>query len=95
MSNQENRIIARGENSNHCHVVAGNATIRNEDGEILIDVHDDAGAVIKHVLETEWLNGQEVWTKEHADIKIEKGSYKYVPQLEYDPYSEVIRQVMD
>jgi hypothetical protein len=95
MNSQKNRIIARGETSDHCHVIAGNATIRNENGEILIDVHDDGGAIIKHVVESDWMKGISTWTKEHADISLEKGTYKYIPQLEYDPYNEVIRRVVD
>lgn len=88
------RIIARGEHSNHSHIVTGDAVVRNEKGEIIIEVGQE-GAVLRHLLESEWLAGREVWTEEHTDIKIEPGTYKYVPQLEYDPYEEVIRQVRD
>ena len=54
MNNQErkNRIIARGEGSNHAHVIVGNAEItRNENGEIIITVGTE-GAILKHLLET-------------------------------------------
>ena len=97
MKNQErkNRIIARGETSNHSHVVVGDANVkRNEKGEALIEV-GNSGAVLRHLLESEWMNGREVWTKEHEDIKLDPGEYKYVPQVEYDPYNEVIRKVRD
>ncbi len=53
------------------------------------------GAVLRHLLETQWLAGQEVWTEEHTDINLDPGVYKYVPQTEYDPYEGVIRQVLD
>lgn len=90
-----NRVIARGEISNHCHVVTGDADVKhNEAGEILIEVGKE-GAVLKHLLESEWMAGKEVWTKEHTDIHLQEGSYKYVPQIEYDPYNEVIQQVRD
>jgi hypothetical protein len=90
-----NRIIARGEVSNHSHVIVGDATItRNESGEILIEVGNE-GAILKHILESEWLKGKEVWTGEHKDIPLEKGKYQYVPQIEYDPYQDLIRQVQD
>lgn len=96
---RENRIIARGEFSNHSHVVVGDATVeRNEQGEILIHVGNE-GAVIKHILESNWMNGEEVWTKEHTDIPLaptEAGKpYKYVPQKEYNPFEKVINRVKD
>lgn len=92
---RENRIIARGEFSGHSHVVTGNATVRNENGEIMIDVHEDGEAIIRHLMEDAWLKGSEVHTGEHADIPLAKGTYKYIPQLEYHPYENVIRQVKD
>jgi hypothetical protein len=53
-------------------------------------------AAIKHLLEEAFTKeGKEVWTGEHADIKLQPGLYKYVPQVEFDPYQEVIRQVQD
>jgi hypothetical protein len=65
-----NRIIARGEHSNHCHVITGDAIIeRNEKGEVIIEVGKE-GVIIKHLLETEWLNNNEVWTNEHTDISL-------------------------
>jgi hypothetical protein len=88
------RIIARGEHSNHSHVVVGDAVVRNEKGEIVIEVGQE-GAVLRHLLETDWLAGKETWTKEHHDIKIEPGTYKYIPQLEFDPYDEEIKRVKD
>lgn len=88
-------IIARGEHSNHCHVVVGDVEVeRNKDGEILMHVGSE-GAVMKHLLETEWLNGNEVWTGEHKDIPLTPGDHKYVPQVEYHPYDKEIRRVYD
>lgn len=107
----KNRIIARGEASNHSHIITGDAVVRNVNGEILIEVGNE-GAVLKHLLESEWMKGKQVWTKEHADIdlaelpaqvrhgdvmleKIGPRTYKHIQQMEYDPYNEVIRQVRD
>lgn len=92
---REARIIARGEFSDHSHVVTGNVTVRNENGEILIDVHEDSDVFIKHVIESFWLNGTEEWTKEHNDIPLAKGTYKYIPQLEFHPYENEIQRVKD
>lgn len=116
---RKNRIIARGEGSNHAHVVTGDATIeRNANGEIIIKLGEE-DAILRHILESEWLGGREQWTEEHKDInlteidekiqigqigvrhgdvgleKIADRTYKYVPQVEYDPYDKVIRQVRD
>jgi len=72
MKKQEriNRVIARGEGSNHSHVITGDATItRNKDSEILIEVGNE-GAVLRHILETNWLEGTETHTGEHGDINL-------------------------
>lgn len=91
---RENRIIARGEHSNHCHVITGDAVVKNNNGEILVEVGNER-AVLRHLLESDWMKGNEVWTKEHHDIKIEKGTYKYIAQKEFDPFEGIIRNVLD
>jgi|ERR1017187_9092028 hypothetical protein len=97
MKNEErkNRIIARGEHSNHSHVMTGDCVVtRNEKNEIICEVGSE-GAILKHILESEWLNGNEVWTKEHKDIPLSKGTYKYIAQQEYNPYNKAIEAVRD
>lgn len=95
MMNRKNRIIARGEQSNHCHVITGDAeVIHNDNGEIMITV-GNGGAVLRHLLETEWMKGNEVWTKEHHDIEIVPGEYKYIPQIEFNPFDKIIEEVKD
>jgi hypothetical protein len=91
---RQNRIIARGEITDHAHVVVGNSKITHQNDEVLIEVHGKAA--IKHILETPWVEeGVEVWTEEHVDIELAPGKYKYVPQIEYDPYENEIRKVQD
>jgi hypothetical protein len=96
MNKQErlSRVIARGEVSNHSHIVTGDAVVRNENGEIIISVGSE-GAVLKHLLETEWMQGREAWTGEHTDIPLKQGEYKFIQQQEYDPYQDLIRAVAD
>ena len=98
MENQErkNRIIARGEHSNHSHVVVGDAEVeRNESGEIIVKVGEQ-GATLKHILESNWLQGQEVWTGEHKDVPLEpEKEYTYVAQQEFDPFEKTIQRVID
>jgi hypothetical protein len=96
MNKQERRtrIIAKGEFSDHCHVVTGDVEVLNENGEIILNVGNE-GAVLKHILESRWLEGEEVWTKEHKDIPLKKGEYKYVAQKEFDPFEKHIVNVRD
>jgi hypothetical protein len=91
------RVIIRGEVSDHSHIVVGDATItRNDNGEIEISVGNE-GATLRHLLESLFVeSGQEVWTKEHADIELTPNhTYSHVQQKEYDPYADTIREVRD
>lgn len=97
MTKQERaqRVIARGEHSNHSHVVTGNCIVEVKNGKTIITVNENSNACLKHILETDWMAGKEVWTKEHKDIPLEKGVYEFVQQVEYHPYEDVIRAVRD
>lgn len=86
------RIIARGEFSDHCHVICGNVGFDSE-GNILVGENSDA--VMRHLLESEWLKGNEVWTGEHHDIKLKPGKYQYVQQQVYDPLQKRIEAAKD
>ena len=113
MKKQElvNRIIARGEFSDHCHVITGNATIERIGTDVFINC-EDGEAVMRHLLESAWMEGVEKWTGEHADItiksdadvirhgdvllkKVAERRYQYIQQIEYDPFEDIIRQVRD
>lgn len=66
------RIIARGEGSGHAHIIVGDAQVtRNDKGEILIEIGKE-GAILRHILESAWIGGQEVHTGEHTDISLEE-----------------------
>lgn len=88
--NRINRILARGEVSDHCHVITGDAVVKTEfDGKRIIEV-GDKGAVLKHLIESHWVeSGTEKWTHEHNDIPLKKGNYEFIQQIEYDPYSVI------
>lgn len=62
-------IIARGEHSGHAHIIVGDAEVETKGGNTYITVGDN-GASIKHLMEDKWLNGEEHWTMEHADIDL-------------------------
>jgi hypothetical protein len=89
---RKKRIIARGEFSNHCHVIVGDVKF-DDKGRILVS--EDSNAVLKHLLETEWIIGKEVWTGEHHDIKLIPGTYEYVQQQVFDPLSKRIESARD
>lgn len=86
------RIIARGESGNHCHVVTGDVEF-DAQGRILVG--EDSNAVLRHLLESEWMVGNEVWTGEHHDIKLTPGTYEYVPQKVFDPLTKRIEAARD
>lgn len=73
LNERKNRIIARGEHSNHSHVITGEDALveRNSKGEIIITLGSE-DVVLKHLLETEWISGKETWTQEHHDINLTK-----------------------
>ena len=89
---RQKRILARGEHSNHCHVVTGNIEF---DAQGRIIVSEDSNAVLKHLLETDWMEGKETWSGEHTDIKLMPGTYEYVPQQVFDPLSKRIEAAKD
>lgn len=89
---RKKRIIARGEHSNHCHVVTGDVVFDSQ-GRLVIG--EDSNAVLKHLLETDWMEGKETWTGEHKDISLLPGTYDYVPQRVFDPLSKRIEAAKD
>ena len=98
------RVFARGEHSGHAHILVGDATdICVSDEEITFEVPEDADVLVRHLLEEAWTNrGEEIsiFVKEqgrdgHKDIHFEPGKYRVQRQIETDPLTNTIRQVMD
>jgi len=93
---RKQRVLARGEKSGHSHIIVGECEISNEGGITTVTVGEDAEVFIKHLMETAYVeHGEEVWTKEHHDIKLKPGKYDFIQQQEFDPYTNVIRQARD
>lgn len=94
MTNEQRkqRVVARGEHSNHCHVVTGDVEF-DVQGRVIVG--EDSNSVLRHLLETEWMQGEEVWTGEHKDIQLLPGVYEYVPQMVYDPLDKRIEAARD
>ncbi|MEI6697023.1 MAG: hypothetical protein WCO13_13265 [Bacteroidota bacterium] len=94
---RQNRILARGEVSGHCHVIIGEKVLvrRNNNDEIIIEIGSEE-AVLRHILEFPWVEeGKQVWTKEHKDIPLKKGTYRFIQQIEYDPYLKLNKIIID
>lgn len=91
-TDRKKRIVARGEHGNHCHVITGEVEF---DSQGRLVVGEDSSATLRHLLETEWMEGNEVWTGEHKDIKLTPGTYEYVPQMVFDPLSKRIEAARD
>lgn len=86
------RIIARGEHSNHSHVLTGDVEF-NAKGQIVVG--ENSNVALKHLLETDWMEGKETWTGEHHDIQLKPGVYEFVPQMVFDPLSQRIGAAKD
>ena len=89
---REKRILARGEVSGHCHVITGDVEFDSQ-GRIIVS--ENSNAILKHILEKDWMEGKEVWTEEHNDIKLNPGTYEYVPQQVFDPLTKRIESAQD
>ena len=90
---RKNRILARGEFSNHCHVITGDVEFDSQ-GRIIVG--ENSEAVLKHILEKEWVEeGKTIWTKEHTDIKLKPGVYIPVQQQVFDPLTKRIEAARD
>ena len=100
MSKRESRVIARGETSGHSHIITGDCEIletEEEQGNKYVIVKAGKNCAIKHLLEQPFVEeGKEVWTKEHTDIPLKEGnSYRYIQQVEFNPYEQAMRNVRD
>lgn len=95
MTQKLSTIVARGENSNHCHAVVGDEIDVYDDGNGDIYVNAKGEFELKHLLESELLQGKEIWTTEHTPLKFDKGTYKFIGQVEWHPYLDEIRKVKD
>ena len=95
LTNRANRVIMKGETSNHSHIITGECEIIEENNEVIIKAGKNCA--IKHLIESIFVEtGLEEWTKEHTHIPLKEGeSYKYVQQIEYNPYLETIQKVKD
>lgn len=82
------RIVARGEFSDHAHIVTGEASVLTIGEDIYIDAEGEAA--LEHLLESSGVH-----TGEHQKISLPPGKYKVVNQYEFDPFKKTIDRVAD
>ena len=94
LNNPSARILMRGETSDHSHIVTGECEILDQKEKVIIVAGKNCA--IKHLIESAFLEGKEVWTGEHLDIPLPEGeTFEMVPQVEFNPFEQAIRQVRD
>lgn len=92
LQERKKRILALGESHNHAHVITGDIEFDTK-GRIIVG--ENSNAVLKHLLEKDWLEGKEIWSGEHTDIKLTPGIYEPVLQEVFDPLSKRIERVRE
>ena len=96
----ENRIIARGEWSDHSHVITGDADIyEDENGKMYVSV-GKKGAKLQHTLESQLpknlSSNNDLRVADHKIIELEPNTvFEVNIQNEYNPYSKLFEQVRD
>lgn len=85
----DDRVVARGELTDHSHVVYGEAVrvFQDKKNNLYVDTRLGA-AVIRHVLESRHRRGAQQWTGEHRTLLLPRGKiYRVRQQREYDPFT--------
>jgi hypothetical protein len=92
---RQSRILALGEGHGHAHIITGECELFEQEGVKYVKAGKNCA--IKHLMEMPFVKeGQEIWTKEHADIDLKEGNtYEIGIQKEYNPYEDSIRNVQD
>lgn len=99
-NSKDSRIIARGEWSDHSHVVTGDAKIFESEGKLYIGVGEN-GAKLQHTFESklDFMTLSEERDMEVADHEIielpPNSCFEVNIQNEYNPYSKLFEQVKD
>lgn len=96
----KNRVVARGEWSDHSHVITGDAEIyEDKNGKMYVSV-GKKGAKLQHTLESRLpknlTSNNDLQVADHKIIELEPNTvFKVSIQNEYNPYSKVFEQVRD
>lgn len=90
----ENKTVAKGEHSNHHHILTGDALLfeDKQTGKLFVQVVSPTGK-LEHI---NTLTGQ---IAEHLPIEqargFEPGVYEVIPQKEYNPFTKAAEAVRD
>lgn len=90
LEERKKRVLTKG-SGNHAHVLIGNVEFKQD--TFIVEKDNDCKLV--HIDYNSWINSGKIIQAEHKEISLAKGEYQYIPQIEYDPYAKVIREVID
>jgi hypothetical protein len=95
----DNRIVAKGEFSDHSHVITGDAEIYEDNGRMYVSV-GKKGAKLQHTLESKLpkslISNDNLEIADHEIIELPANTnFEVVIQNEYNPYSKLFEQVRD
>lgn len=80
------KVVAEGE-GHHEHIVSDEVDILLENENMFLAVSENG--TLEHVVKGTKSKA------EHNTINLPAGNYRVIQQQEYDPYEEIIRQVLD
>lgn len=92
--NKDEKILAHGETSGHCHIITGDVQLFKLDDQVFAVVGSD-GAYHQHIKETDvtpevFAINQNISNCDHTkDCKIGPGVYAIGIDRQYDPHEEV------
>lgn len=97
----EDRIIARGETSGHCHVLTGDVELFKDNGGNIFAVVGKDGAFHQHYKESmlkekTFTINRNISNCDHVkECRIPEGIYAIGIDRQYDPHAEVWRRNLD
>lgn len=95
----DNKPIAYGEHSGHCHVLTGDVEMFEVDGRLIACVGSD-GARLQHIHESKlatkaWERTDEIEIADHKSHLLPPGNYEFFIQNAYNPYLKLMEKVID
>lgn len=95
----ENKPVAYGEHSGHCHILTGNVELFEIEGRTFAVVGSE-GATLQHTHESmiqakSWQSKELLPMADHKTLPLQEGVYEFWIQNSYNPYSKLFEKVID
>lgn len=95
----QNKPIALGEHSGHCHVLTGDVELFEIEGRIVAVVGKQE-ARLQHIHESKlteksWTSKKEIQKADHDSHLLEEGVYEFYIQNSFNPYKKEMEKVVD